>query len=1581
MMDPERIAALRERIASLAPAQRELLRERLVGQGIDPAWLEPDEPVAPTPAVERPARLPLSAAQSRVWVLHQIIPGLTAYHIPFAWSLRGALDEAALDRAFAALVARHESLRTVFPSGEDGRPVQDVRADLVVPLEWEDVPDHADRSIGTEGLPEWVRARAGALADLAFDLAQGPLLRIVPMRVAEDHVIVVVVLHHLVADGWSRGLFMTELAAFYRAACADEDLGAVLPPLAWHYVDHVLAERAFRESDAARAELAYWKERLAGLEPLELQTGRARPAETGFRSRTFITTLPPALNESLKTLARQSGLTYFMFLLAAFKLLLHRYTGASDLAVGVPVGGRTDPRTLSLVGFFVNTLVVRTRFAHAPNAPVVDWFAAVKDSVVGALEHQRVPFADVVDACAPPRQGSRNPFFEIMFQAQTDGYRTQNAAAPDVALGDLAISQHAVPMDQTKFDMSWHLLDRDDGLLVAIEYRDALFDDVYAGAMAGHFRRLLEALVATPDARLAELSPLAASERERLVGFARGAAAPAPAHATLPAMLEHQAALEPAALAVQDAEGARLTYAQLEARSRAVAQGLVAQGIAPEDRIGVRLPRRVDLLVAMLGVLRAGAAFVPLDPSLPEARLRFMAEDAGCRRVIGDAPGDATSVEALEDAGRANGAALPALYPQQLAYVMYTSGSSGRPKGTMIPHAGLSAYLEWCRRRYPVTEGYGAPVHGSIGFDATLTALFAPLACGATVQLLSDADDLAALAGELAHPSHGPSGIVKLTPAHLKALPPLLGEGLDPEQAPRAFVIGGEALTAAHVEAWRRDAPAVALLNEYGPTETVVGCCVHEVGADETGNLPIGRPIDGVALYVLDHWLEPCPVGVPGELYIGGPGVARGYLDRPRLSAERFVPNPFRRAGDAESEALYRTGDQVAWRDDGVLLYLGRLDEQVQLNGYRIELAEVEARLLAHPDVEAGAVVVQTPAGQPQLVAFFSTAGDPQAVADALPGWLAETLPAPMRPHRIEALDAVPLTPNGKVDRKALPEVTTRAAGASRAPETDVETRLVRCWCEALGRDAVGLDDNLFELGGDSITGMQIIGLAREAGLHLTPRQLFEHQTVAGQARVARSLDAHETLGLTLPDGPFPLSPIQWAFLERLRGAPDADRDHENHGVLLRLTRPLDRARLDRALSSVVAHHDSLRLRLVDETPPLQTYVAPAEGAPIVETVDLSAGAFDPVRLDARLAEAQRDFDLATGRVFRAVHVAMPEGEADRLLLLAHHWAVDAWSMKLIVEDLERAYAQLERGEDVALPPKTSSFASWVAHLDESLEGIEAAQRHWVDVCRPVAALPWGATSAPDAVGHEEVVVTLDPERTRAVLASREAQGRNGVDAVLAATLGHALCRWADVEEVVIDVEGHGRHAFDPGLDLMRTTGWFTSRHPVRLRVPRGAEASPVAEARAQIADAPHQGLSFGLLAQRARAGVRSPAELQLNYLGRMELDRMGLGGPQDAPFARLEVRPLPALRAAGNPTGVRVEVVGLVEEERLTLRWRFRSADVGRATVERIAERHAAMLHSKSLRGDAAPVAPELDAKGVDRGSLEKLLSRVGSR
>lgn len=1600
MLDPEKLAVLRERIASLGDAQRALLRRQLEAQGIDWQQVDPDAVTAVSSnpfdprGDARPDKLPLSASQAHVWVLHQVHPQLTAYHIPFAWSLLGELDRAALRRAVDDLIARHEALRTLFPQDEDGRPLQRVLDAVDADLQFEDLedvgrpvpPSAADTEGVDDGLPAAVRARAMALAAQPFDLALGPLLRLRCVRVDVTHHVLIVVLHHLVADGWSRGVLLRELAAAYSAHRQGRD-GASLPPLASQYADHVLVARRWRDSDDARRQLDYWRERLQDLAPLELPTDRPRTARATFDSRMRTEVLPHALNDALKGVARQHGVTQFMLLLGLFKLLLYRYTGQSDIAVGVPVSGRLSEQAAGLIGFFVNTLVMRTQFDDVAHARLADWLRRVKASVAGALEHQAVPFADVVEACNPQRSVGRNPLFEIMFQAQTDGYRTQNAALPDVDFDGLGLRQHAVTLDQTKFDMSWHLLDRDDGLLLAVEYRSGLFDAPRIARMMKHYRQLLQAVAAAPQARLADLALLDADERAAMLTMARGAALAGAGSPLLPQAFDAQVGRSPDAVAVCDDAGNALSYRALQRRADRLARHLRRAGLDAEQRVGVCLPRTTELLIALLGVMRAGGAFVPLDPTLPAARLQHMVQDSDCRVLLTAPDSDLhlpdgarcrimTVAETDSEVGIA-GVQLPVLSPAQLAYVIYTSGSSGAPKGTLLTHRGLAHYLEWCRRAYPVAGGSAVPVHSSIGFDATLTALFAPLLVGCTVHLLSHGDELSALAGTL---DDAPS-LIKLTPAHLQALPPLLD--VAPKALPQAFIIGGEALTSQHLAFWRENHPRIALINEYGPTEAVVGCCVHEIDSDDSGDMPIGRPIDGVQLYVLDAYLQPQPCGVAGELYIAGPGVARGYLGQPRLTAERFVPNPFATDGDGDGDCLYRTGDLACFRDDGVLLYLGRRDAQLQLHGYRIEPGEIEQRLVRHPAVSAAAVAVRAPAGNPQLAAFVCTGLDEAGLADSLRDCLAEDLPDYMLPVHYRIVDEMPLTANGKLDRNALPDISLSApAGAGRDPENDTEAALLAVWREALDQSDVGVEDNFFARGGDSITGMQIVALARKAGLRLTPAQLFQHQTVAAQARVATPLADDGERFRAIPDGAFALAPVQWHTLQRLDGATGANVAQHNQGVLLRVGKTLQAQRVEQALKQLLLQHDALRL--VFERKPqgggwVQQYAAAGQCTITLETLELSTDTAFDVALNTAIARFQQGFNLARPPLLRAVLMRAPDGEDDRLLLLAHHLIVDALSWRVLLADLRLLYRQAADADAAGLPDRSSSYAAWIAHLDEQTTRFEASLAHWRQACRPTAALPRDG-EAPQADnlidGADWLQVALDAGATARLLDSDRGQG---VDAALLTSLVQTLGQWARLDTVVVDVEGHGRHAWHEGLDLSRTVGWFTCIYPLRVTLPHGGPAQQLTAVQEVLAATPDHGLSYGVLRMRGHEDLCSPAEVSLNYLGRS--DDVAL---RDDQLLGLDTRVLPAFDAAGNPRAHLIDVVAWIEGDSLQLLWRFHRDLHLRETVLQLAERQRAALQSLTLRPDADRVTPTAvtgTRSGVDQASLKKLVARVGAR
>ncbi|MEO0409652.1 MAG: amino acid adenylation domain-containing protein, partial [Cyanobacteria bacterium P01_A01_bin.135] len=800
------------------------------------------------------------------------------------------------------------------------------------------------------------------------------------------------VLHHIIADGWSRGVLLRELTALYRSFC--DGTPSDLSPLPIQYADYTLWQQQWLGSDASRAQLDYWRSQLANLPALELPSDRPRPAVPDFTSRTCTLALNADTVTAAEAFSRCEGVTLFTLLLTIFTLLLHRYSAHDDIGVGVPVANRSRPELEPLIGFFVNTLVLRTRLTG--ELTFRGLLLQVKATAAEAIARQELPFAKVVEVLQPERDLSQNPLFRVMFQLQS-GYQLQNAASADLLPG-LNLQQTWIDPQQTKFDMTWHGIEREEGLLLAVEYRVDLFDETRIQRMLDHFQTLLQSAIAAPDCRLADLSLLCPAERHRLLVEWNQTQAPLPAQ-SVHQRFEAQAAATPEAIAVITDQP--LTYRELNHRANQLAHTLQAQGIGPESLVGLYLHRSADLMVALLGVLKAGAAYLPIDPNLPAERVRFILDDAQVARVVtaGLKPPDGPPVLDLADGALEAPSHNPAIpvEPENLAYVIYTSGSTGRPKGTLLTHQGLSNYLSWAARTYK-TDG-GAPVQSSIGFDATITSLFVPLLTGQPVTLIPDTSGVQELeALHQALTGGDRFGFVKLTPSHLRALEPLMGEDtLVPGQQP-TFILGGEALKGRDLAFWQRRFPHSRFVNEYGPTEAVVGCCVYEVPLGFDGEaVPIGRPIDNVQLYMLDPDLELVPVGVPGELYIGGVGVARGYLNRPDLTAERFIPNPFaappnnstlipidlpqsapvRASGRSPlpmpmngPPILYKTGDRARYRPDGTLEYLGRMDEQLKLRGYRIEPGEIEAALQQHPAVAQTAVALRDVGDAAKLVAY-----------------------------------------------------------------------------------------------------------------------------------------------------------------------------------------------------------------------------------------------------------------------------------------------------------------------------------------------------------------------------------------------------------------------------------------------------------------------------------------------------------------------------------------------------------------------------------------------------------------------------------
>jgi len=1113
-------------------------------------------PIRPIP---RDGELPLSFAQQRLWFLDQLEPGSPFYNIPETVRLVGPLNVAAMEQSLNEVIRRHESLRTTFET-VDGRPVQVIAPELTIPLP----------VVGLQHLPKAERETealrlAQEEAQQPFDLARGPLLRACLLRLGEEDHIILLTLHHIIGDNWSTTVLIQEVTVLYDAFSHDRP--SPLPELLLQYADFAHWQRNWLQGEVMETQLDYWKQQLAGLPPLlELPTDRPRPPVQTYQGsyQTFV--LPENLSQAIKDLCQQEGVTIFMVLLAAFQTLLCRYTGQEDISVGSPIANRNRAEIEGLVGFFVNTLVLRADLSGDPSFR--ELLKRVREMALGAYAHQDLPFEMIVDALQPERNLSHSPLFQVMFALQST--QMQSRSFPS---SDLTVAPVEAHSGTAKFDLTLFMVEDADQLSGALEYNTDLFDAATVERMLNHFESLLEGIVADPDQAIAELPLLTEAEWQQLLVEWNATTAPYPQDQCVHELVEAQVERTLDAIAVTFEED-HLTYAELNRRANQLAHHLQKLGVGTETLVGICVERSLEMMVGLLGILKAGGAYVPLDPTYPQERLAFMVEDSqvpvllvqerlverlrigkSANRQINASPQViCLDTDWAEIARESDGNPVSEATPDNLAYVIYTSGSTGKPKGAMILHRGLVNYLTWCQGAYPLEAGQGAPVHSSISFDLTITGLFAPLMVGRRVQILPEDIGVETLSTALREERN--YSLVKITPAHLE----LLSQQLSPEEVTgrtRAFIIGGENLLGETIAFWQDHAPDTVLVNEYGPTETVVGCCVYQVPEGEhiEGSVPIGRPIINTQLYILDPNLQPVPLGVPGELYIGGAGVARGYLNRPELTAKCFIPDPFtptaRGGGQGGAGArLYKTGDLCRYLPDGNIEFLGRTDHQIKIHGFRIELGEIEAVLSQHPGVqETVALAREDTPGSKRLVAYFVSVQDPAPTVSELRGFLKEKLPEYMIPSAFVTLDSLPLTPNGKVDRRALPAPDQSRPDLEAeyvAPRTPEEEILASIWAQLLDVDQVGVHDSFFELGGDSILSIQVIARVNQAGLRLTPRQIFQHPTVAELAAVAGTgptIQAEQGI----MEGPLPLTPIQRWFFERRLPEPH----HWNQTVLL----------------------------------------------------------------------------------------------------------------------------------------------------------------------------------------------------------------------------------------------------------------------------------------------------------------------------------------------------------------------------------------------------------------------------------------------
>jgi amino acid adenylation domain-containing protein len=1355
-------------------------------------------PAAPIAPVTRGAASPLSYAQQRLWFLDRFeSAGTSLYNVPVAFHLTGpGLRVGPLQSALAEIVRRHEVLRTVYRESAGGEPVQVVQPFV------EGVAS-ALPVIDLSALPD---ARAAAeplereLADRPFDLERGPLLRCWLLRLGAEEHRLVVSMHHIASDAWSLEVLAREISELYQAfAQGLQSPQPPLPPLPIQYADFAIWQRRTLSGEILETELAWWRERLAGLPPaLELPADRPRPARPSFRGNRRHSRLAPQTGAGLAALSRRQGATLFMTLMAAFSALLSRYTGEEDLALGTPGAGRGSAETQGLIGFFVNTLVLRTSLAGDVSFP--ELLARVRTTVLDAYAHQDLPFEQLVVELAPQRDLSRTPLFQVLFALWE---RTPDLTLSPGLTGSIAELQTASAM----FDLALQVTRHGDELLSTAEYATDLFDAATIDRLLGHLGTLLAGIVDEPETRLSRLPLLTAAEQEQLAAW-NATLEPRPAGATLHGLFEAQAARTPDAVAVIAAEGA-LTYRELDALSDRLARRLVALGAGIDSRVGLLLERSPEMVVALLGVLKAGAAYVPLDPDYPAQRVAAMLEDAQVvavlaqQRLADRLPAGAPVLFLDGDWDREEGDAMPALtavVPEEAAaYLIFTSGSTGRPKATTVPHRALVNYLLWMQAELPLGPADRVLQKTAFSFDASVWVFWAPLLAGAALVM--------ARPGETREPAALVRGIqehgVTVLPTVPSMLRVLLDEGLGACRGLRRVCVGGEALGADLQTAFfavfaERE---TELVNLYGPTETTIAVtfwrCERELASRPA---LLGEPIANARLHVLGARLEPCPVGVPGELFVGGVPVSRGYFGRPVETASSFLPDPF---ATSPGERLYRTGDRVRRRAEGLLEYLGRADGQVKVRGFRVEPGEIEAALAAHPSVgQAAVLALPDPAGGNRLTAYVT--GEVEEAE--LRAFLKQRLPGHMVPTGWVFLDALPLTPNDKVDRGALArlEPAAQRSGAFQAPRTPLEATLAKIFAGVLGVAALGVDDDFFELGGHSLLAMRVIAeIRRTLGAELPVRALFESSTVAGLSLAVEA--AREGAPAAIPRGvalrPGSRRPLSFAqqrlwFLDQLTPGSNA----YNLPFPLRLQGRLEPPALAAALSEIVRRHEVLRTAyaLTEGEPWQAVQPAPLPTLPLVDLTALPGETRGGEALRLAAEDALRPFALAAGRVFRASLVRC--GPAEHVLLCSvHHIAFDGWSGELFLAELAALYDAFVAGRESPLPElpwQYADFAAWQRSwlTGEVYERQLAFWRRTLENAPEVLELPADHPRPPVQSLRGEVLRITLPAAMTPVLRALARERSQTLFMLLLAGFQTLLQRYTGQDDLLVATPVAGRH-------------------------------------------------------------------------------------------------------------------------------------------------------------------------------------------
>lgn len=1406
-------------------------------------------PIPPAPPAEY---YPLTSAQQRLYFTWASDKASLAYNIPLAFAVTGTVEAGRLEDALLRLVARHDVLRSSFHlSGKE--PMCRVASSTPFHL--------TSMTCRREDID-------GSLTALVrpFDLSLAPLFRAVLLDISETEHYLFLDFHHIIYDGISVYLFIEELQKLY--------VGYALPEQPVGFRDYAVWERTSISPERMRELQHHWAGSFqGGLPVLEMPLDHPRPVVSGWKGARLSRTIGEAQVSALRRLAQDRHSTLHVLVLTLYYILLSKYTGQQDIAIGIPVAGRNHPDLLAMHGMFVNNLVIRIQGQDEQR------FSQLLESINGitgeALRHQDMPFAALLELTPEKRDAGRSPLFDTMLVYQ-------NIGSLQSYEGGLTLSGHFFDPGTSKFDISLEVVEDTDKLRCTFEYSTELFEEETIGRLVDHFFNILNRAIEDPEIMVAHIQPLSGEELDAYVTRFNATERDYPKDRTIHQLFSRQAELTPDVTAIE--YGAEtMSFSQLDERSHRLAALLRQKGVVPNVSVAILLHRSPALIVSILAVLKAGGCYLPIEPGAPVDRIRYMAANSQCRiliasgRTMAGLPGKSDFHVEVINYDRLDLMAMaysPVEYisnPHNLAYVMYTSGTTGQPKGVMIEHTSLVNYITWAADLYVRHEPASFPLHTSIAFDLTVTSIFTPLTTGNKMVIYDDLQQELVIQRVI---QDNRVDIVKLTPSHLRLL--LDNNFQMPGSGSRIkrFIVGGEKLETNLAEAiWRLFKGQVEIYNEYGPTEATVGCMIYlfRPGSDRA-SVPIGVPAANTRVYLLDRHLLPVAMGVSGELYIGGDGVARGYLFNGEMTSARFIPDPF-----AEGRRMYKTGDTARRLTDGNIEYIGRYDQQVKINGYRIELSDIETHLKEYEGISEAFVIVRANLkGKDSLYAYYvpqrrnSGPIEPSAIRN----YLAGKLPHYMIPVQFIAIDHIPLTANGKIDHSALPQTSVNESpeGGSEVM-SEVEELSVKVWEDVLGVKGISVTDNFFEVGGDSIRAVQIASALAAKGVLLHVRDILTYHTIrliSGHAQLEK--DKSDPNQQEAQDGERGLLPIEsWFFGRNLK-----NEHYFNQSVLVKWHGMPDRHLLERTLSMLIAHHDGLRMNY-DREKNVMFYNNRHLDQPLkIEEKILPAGGL--VEFQQACRKIKGGFDIDQGLLIKAA-VLKEQGTADRLLLTAHHLVIDGLSWRILLEDLLEVYSALEKGEPAGLRPKTASLQRWEGALRAyaATEDARVEEAYWREIANTSFALPLDQEPGDWTVQNMEVQSrTLSEEQSDYLLKGANLVYRTDVPILLQTALLMTLKEWTGGDTVVVYQENHGRYL--QGLDVSRTTGWFTAMYPAKLSVGEGDAGRQIRKIKEDLRSIPNHGIGYGLckyMAHKQPWQKKDPVEILFNYLGQFgkELD------------------------------------------------------------------------------------------------------------